>query len=177
PKPEDAVLVDLLEKNPGAPWLDMQGADTHETGEELLAAALETTADTMTARYGEAPEEWRWGDHHHLRLNHLTDSDALRPFGRGPFEMPGFDATLWPGRGHTVTHSASQRVIVDFSTTPPTGFGVYPGGQSGRPLDPAHYDAFVPAYLDGEYFRLRTPASPSDLPSGARRSQLKLTPE
>ncbi|MFO8098077.1 MAG: penicillin acylase family protein [Salinibacter sp.] len=177
PKPKDAVLMDLLQESPRARWLDIQGTDQRETGTELVAAALETAADTMAARYGWTPGAWRWGDHHHLRLNHLTDSDALGAVGRGPFEMPGFEATLWPGRGYTVTHSASQRVIIDFSTSPPTGFGVYPGGQSGRPLAGAPYDAFVPAYLNGEYFQFRTPASPADLPSGARRAKLVLTPE
>lgn len=177
PDPEDAVLVDLLRTEPQAQWLDIQGTDEIESGEDLLRHTLEAVADTMAARYGWTPDAWRWGDHHRLRLNHLTDTDALRPLGRGPLEYPGFAATLWPAQGRTVTHSASQRVIIDFSTTPPTGLGVYPGGQSGRPLDPQHYDAFLPAYLQGEYFGLRTPDTPTDLAPEHVRSSRQLVPE
>ena len=177
PDPEDAALVHLLRTEPRSRWLDIQATKKRETADGLLAYTLEAVADTMGARYGWTPDRWRWGDHHHLRLNHLTGTDALRPLGRGPFEIPGFAATLWPSRGRTVTHSASQRVIVDFSTSPPTGRGVYPGGQSGRPLDPEHYDSFLPDYLAGRYFELRTPSAPATLPPGTRRATLMLTPE
>ena len=176
PDPEDAVLVDLMRQRPTSRWLDIVATDEDEDAPALLAHAMEAVADTLAARHGWTPGEWRWGDHHKLRLNHLTGSAALRPLGRGPFEYPGFAATLSPARGRTVTHSASQRVIVDFSTQPPSGIGVYPGGQSGRPLDPQHYDAFVPAYLSFEYFDLQTPARPSALPSDARRAKLVLRP-
>jgi penicillin amidase len=177
PKPQDAVLVDLLRTEPEARWLDIQGTDETESAEDLLRHTLEAVADTMAAQYGWTPDAWRWGDYHQIRLNHLTGTEALRPLGRGPFEIPGFAATLWPARGRTVTHSASQRVVIDFSTTPPTGLGVYPGGQSGRPLDPQHYDAFLPAYLEGEYFGLRTPETPSELPAEQVRSSRRLVPE
>jgi acyl-homoserine lactone acylase PvdQ len=67
-------------------------------------------------------------------------------------------------------------VIVDFSTTPPTGYGVYPGGQSGRPLDPYFYDTQIPTYLDFEYFPLRTAPSPSAFPQEQVRGRLQLRP-
>jgi penicillin amidase len=177
PDPEDAQLVHLLRTRPGARWFDVQGTEAQEDAAALLTHVLEATADTMAAEYGWTPGAWRWGDHHELVVRHLSGSELLRPLWRGPYEYPGFAATLSPARGRTVTHSASQRVVIDFSTTPPTGYGVYPGGQSGRPLDPYFYDTQLPTYLDFEYFPLRTPGSPSAVPAGQIRSRRTLVPE
>ncbi len=176
PDPQDAVLVDLLRNAPRSRWLDIQATEQRETADDLLVHTLEAVADTMAETYGWTPQTWRWGDHHRLRLNHLTGSDALRPLGRGPFEIPGFASTLWPSRGRTATHSASQRVIIDFSTTPPTGRGVYPGGPSGRPLDPTHYDHQISTYLNGDYEPYRLPPTPADIPSAQGRSVLHVDP-
>jgi len=176
PDPEDAVLVDLLRSDRDARWFDVEATDTTEGASGMLRHTLEATADTMASAYGWTPADWRWGDHHELVVRHLSGSEALRPLWRGPYEIPGFAATLSPGRGRTVTHSASQRVVVDFSTAPPTGYGVYPGGQSGRPLDPYFYDTQIPTYLDFEYFPLQTAPSPSAFPRERVRGRLQLQP-
>jgi len=176
PDPGDAVLVELLRSDQDARWLDVQSTDTTEGAEGLLRHVLETTADSMASTYGWTPANWRWGDHNELVVRHLSGSEALRPLWRGPYEYPGFAATLSPGGGRTVTHSASQRVVVDFSTAPPTGYGVYPGGQSGRPLDPYFYDTQLPTYLDFEYFPLETAPSPSAFSSEQVRGRLTLQP-
>ena len=174
PTPADAILVQLLRTAPNARWFDVQATDTTEDASALLARVMEATADTMAAKYGWTPSTWRWGDHHQVRFRHLTGSELLRPLDRGPYEYPGFASTLSPAGGRPTTHSASQRVIVDFSTSPPTGYGVVPGGQNGRPLDPNFYDTQIPAYLNFEYFRLKTPASPSGLADENVRSTLRL---
>ena len=177
PDPEDAALVHLLRTRPEARWFDVQDTEPREDAAALLTHVLEATADTMAAEYGWTPGEWRWGDHHELVVRHLSGSELLRPLWRGPYEYPGFAATLSPARGRTVTHSASQRVVIDFSSTPPTGYGVYPGGQSGRPLDPYFYDTQLPTYLDFEYFSFRTPDAPSAFPADQVRSRRTLVPE
>lgn len=176
PDPEDAPLVNLLRTAPDARWFDIQATEPVEDADGLLRHVLEATADTMAAEYGWSPGTWRWGDHHELRIRHLSESDQLRSLGRGPYEYPGFAETLSPARGRTVTHSASQRVVVDFSTSPPTGYGVYPGGQRGDPLDPAFYDDQIPTYLDFEYYPLWTPARPSALADSVRHSTVELVP-
>jgi penicillin amidase len=176
PNPEDATLVSLLASDPDARWFDVQSTDSTEDAEQFLAHVLEKTADSMASTYGWRPSAWRWGDHHKLILRHLTGSEALRPLWRGPYEYPGFAATLSPARGSRVTHSASQRVVVDFSTSPPTGYGVYPGGQSGRPLDPYFYDTQIPSYLNFESFRYRTASHPDSLAADVVRSRTTLAP-
>lgn len=176
PTPNDAALVDLLRRRPNSRWLDVQSTAPAEDAEALLTSVLEETTDTMETKYGWTPEEWRWGNHHEVLFRHLSGSELLRPLWRGPYESPGFEATLFPGRGRTVTHTASQRVIVDFSTSPPTGYGVYPGGQRGTPLDPYFYDTQIPTYLDFDYFRLNMPEHAADIAEDRVRSIVTLQP-
>ena len=176
PQPDDATLLTLLRSNPDSRWFDVQGTPEAENADQFLAHVLEQTAESMASTYGWHPRDWRWGDHHTLVLRHLSGSEALRALWRGPYEYPGFAATLSPARGSQVTHSASQRVIVDFSTSPPTGYGVYPGGQSGRPLDPYYYDTQIPSYLNFEYFRYRTAGHPDSLAAETVRSRTTLVP-
>lgn len=176
PDPEDAQLVTLLTTDPDAPWLDIQATAPRETASGLLRHALEATADTLAARYGWDPAQWRWGDHHTVLFRHLTQSAPLRPLWRGPYAYPGFEATVSPARGRTATHSASWRVVVDFSAQPPVGYGVYPGGQSGNPFHPTHYDGHLDTYLNFEHYRLLKPAAPQDLPAEQVASRTAFTP-
>jgi penicillin amidase len=176
PDPEDAVLVDLLRTDPDARWLDVQATPATEGAPALLRRALEATADTMASRHGWTPEAWRWGAHHRIQFRHMSGSEQLRPLWRGPHAFPGFASTVLQAPGNPVTHSASQRVVVDFSTSPPSGYGVVPGGQRGTPLDPAFYDTQIPTYLEGRVFDLRVPAAPPSLSHPEYRSTRVLRP-
>jgi len=176
PPPEDAVLHQLLTEAPRARWLDVQATpDRREDAAGLLRAALEAAADTLSARYGDAPRP-RWGTHHKVLFRHLTQNEALRSLWRGPVSYPGYDATLSPARGDTATHSAAWRMVVDFSSDPPTGRGIYPGGQSGNPFSPL-YDLHLEPYVNFEYYDFRKPRRPGDLSDEDVLSRVTLKPE
>lgn len=176
PDPEDTPLLALLHDAPNSPWLDIQGTAARESADALLGRALEATADSLAARHGWNAAAWRWGDHHRVLFRHLTQSRALDALWRGPFEYPGFEATVSPARGRTATHSASWRMVVDFSASPPVGYGVYPGGQSGNPFHPRHYDGHLDTYLNFEHYRLRKPSHPGALPAEDIDRQVELVP-
>ena len=177
PNPEDAPFMELLRTTPQSRWFDVQATDPVEDAPALLAQALEATAATLAEQYGWSPAAWRWGDHHKVVFRHMSQTSALRPLWRGPLPYPGFAATVSPARGDTATHSASQRLIVDFSTDSPTGIGVLPGGQSGDPLDPQYYDTQIPAYVDFRYFPLRRPPTPDALPEDMVTRRTTFVPE
>jgi penicillin amidase len=142
-----------------------------------LRHVLHAAADTLAARHEWDPAAWRWGDHHGVLFRHLTQNQQLEPLWRGPFPYPGFEATVSPARGRTATHSASWRVVVDFSTTPPTGYGVYPGGQSGNPFHPAFYDGHIDTYLNFEHYRLLNPSGPDAFAPADVGQRMRLVPE
>lgn len=174
-RPAEYVLYGLLVDEPTSPWLDIKDTPEREDAGGLLRYALEATADTLEARYGWGAEHWRWGDHHHIVFKHLTQSSALEALWRGPLEYPGFASTLSPAGRRETTHTASWRVVVDFSQTPPVGFGMYPGGQSGDPFSPL-YDAQVMPYVQFQHYNLHKPASPDDISMDLVTSLITLRP-
>jgi penicillin amidase len=175
-QPAKSILFHLLYTAPASRWMDITTTPEREGASELLQQALTQTADSLETRYGWAPSAWRWGNHHTIVFRHLTRARALEPLWRGPVEYPGFAATLAPAAGRQTTHSASWRMVVDFSVSPPRGYGIYPGGQSGNPFSP-YYDLHLPAYVGFELYDLHRPRRPSDLDQAQVLSSLTLLPE
>lgn len=167
PLPKDMTLRYLLRR--GSDWLDVAATDEKEDASMLLAMALEETAETLGREF----PDMRWGSVHHLLLRHLTQTPALSALWSGPHRYPGFDETVAPGSELETTHGASWRVVVDFSRRPPQGYGIYPGGQSGRPLS-RYYDHHVASYVAFEHYALHRPRRPGELAEVS--SRLTLSP-
>lgn len=174
--PHEGRLYHLLRTRKTAPWLDVQATEAREDAAGLLRLALDSTAAALARTYGWGTPHWRWGDQPGVIFRHLTRSEALRALWRGPFPWPGFDATLSPGGDRPTTHSASWRVVVDFSQSPPQGYGIYPGGQSGNPFSP-FYDLQLADYMAFRHYPLHKPAHPEDLPTTTARITLRATAE
>lgn len=151
----DPSFVRLFDAAVAAPeWFDLAGTERVES----FADVLRTSLDRLPA----ADAVQKWGDVHTLTLKHITRSEALRPLWRENLPYPGWKQTLSPARGLPATGSASWRVVVDLSTSPPTAWGVYPGGQSGNPFS-TQYDAHVDTFTSFGYFPLSLARSPQSL--------------
>ncbi|MFV1980739.1 MAG: penicillin acylase family protein [Rhodothermia bacterium] len=175
-RPRQAQLYRLLTEEPASSWLDIRDSDLmRESASDLVRLALEATADTMLAKYGWDQAAWRWDRHHSLLIRHLTKSRALSALDVGPLSYPGFANTLSPAAGRVATNSASWRMIVDFSKSPPEAFGVYPGGQSGNPFS-LHYADQVPMFTHFGYYRLTRPTRVDDLGDRHISSTLRFSP-
>ena len=166
-RPRQAQLHYLLTEEPTSEWLDIRSTELlQETAADLVRLALEATADTLRTNYGWDETAWRWDLHHSLIIRHLTKAPPLAALNVGPLSYPGFANTLSPAANRVATHSASWRMIVDFSKSPPEAYGVYPGGQSGNPYS-LHYADQIPMFVNFGYYRLTRPNAPSHL--GARQ--------
>ncbi len=174
-RPEETMLYSLLVGEPESAWFDLQDTPLREQGEDVLRLAIEASVDSLTAGYGWDRARWRWGNHHHVVFRHFTRSEALRPLWRGPFEYPGFASTLSPAGSRVTTHSASWRMVVDFSARPPAGYGVYPGGQSGNPFS-SLYDRHLETYLRFEHYPLYKPTTADEARAGEGISSQRIDP-
>ncbi len=163
PQPSDGQLFGLLRDAPNLSVWDRAATPVRERAADLLRAALAATADSLAGdSRSDTGVDAPWGRRHSILFRHLTRADALSALGRGPFPYGGFRETLAPGDRMTTTHAASWRVVVDMAGGTATGFGVYPGGQSGDPGSP-HYDDFIAPYLAQRLFPLPRPARPDGL--------------
>ena len=158
PRPSQPALYNLLATDPMSRWFDEVSTAAPESADDMLRQALTAAGDSLRRSFGADPDSWRWGAHHTVEFQHLTRSDRLQALWRGPFPFPGFEDTVSPGGGRTTRHSASWRVVVDFSDGEPRGRGVYPGGQSGNPFS-QQYDLHIPVYLANGYYELERPAT------------------
>jgi len=159
PLPNEIELSIFLEE--GSKWFDLHETPEIEDAEMIMALALDETGQILQDQYG---DDWTWGRHHKILFRHLTQTDALDILWRGPYSYPGFNQTLGPADGMTVTSSASWRVGVDFSQQPPVGSGIYAGGQSGSPLSD-YYDLQILDYVNYQTYPLHKPQVPGELNS------------
>ena len=173
--PNEERLLALMTGQLAGDWADVQSTPAKESAADVMKMALESTVDSLNQGYGWDRTNWRWGKNHHVVFKHFTRSEALKALWRGPYEYPGFASTLSPARDRTTTHSASWRVVVDFSTQPPTGYGVYPGGQSGNPFSPL-YDEHIDHYINFKQYALLKPSTMDEMPRDRIASSLLLSP-
>ncbi|MCH8275921.1 MAG: penicillin acylase family protein [Bacteroidetes bacterium] len=174
--PADSRTLTLILDKPESRWFDRVSTPETETAEDILRMTLEHVAEKYGDELERGGDSLRWGEHHQLVIRHLTRSTALRALWRGPYPFQGYRQTLSPGDNMMTTSSASWRVVVDFSTNPPTAFGVYPGGQSGNPFS-RRYDDQVTTYLNFDYNALQFPAVPEEVETGVFGHHLTLIPD
>ena len=148
--PKEIRIIELMRDEPSSYWFDIQATPEREDAEGVFRAALETAAAQWAEEdFADVP----YGEVQTLQMRHITGAEPLRPLWREGFPFGGSYETLSPARTNPARFSASWRVVVDFSTSPPQARGIYPGGQSGNPFSTL-YDSHIQKFLDFDYYPL-----------------------
>lgn len=159
-QPPIEYWISLVKSQPDSPYFDdMTTQAKVETRDDLIQASFVKTVTELVQLYGPDLNNWQYGKNHVLKIPHLLDVDVLN---RGGQPIPG-DGNSPNGQSNGGPSDAgpSWRMVVDFSDMA-NSFGVYPGGQSGSPIDP-HYDDFIPLWVAGKYFPMLFPSTPSGI--------------
>ena len=121
------------------------------TAASVLRAALETAVAQLHSKLGGSPSSWAWGKLHSRRFPSLLRARGL---GYGPQAAGGDPWTVDAADGLPVSEAGpSWRMIVQPGTaghSPPTAWGIYPGGQSENPASP-WYENLVANWWNGRY--------------------------
>lgn len=167
-------LAELID-DPTSPWFDDPRTPERETLQEVVQRSFREAIEFLRRRFGDRPEQWRYGRLHTLWLHHpLGLHPLLRPlFSRGPYPASGAPTTVNTGEWRLwepfeQTLGASARFVADMTTDSLCSV-VLPGGVVGHCLS-VHYTDQVPLWLHGGAVRCRL-----GIPSTARRS-LELSP-
>ncbi len=168
--PGGAVLAELLADSASV-WWDERATPARETRDDVLAHSLVAALDSCRVKYG-APDAggWTWSRLRHANIRHIARVPA---FGALDLSVPSGPNTLWPSSGEG-TAGPSWRMVVELGDTV-RAFGIYPGGQSGNPLDPGYRDR-LPRWLAGELDALLVPRTPDALGAGDVAGRLTLVP-
>jgi penicillin G amidase len=144
------VVRPLLDQ-PNSPWWDDKSTPAVETLNDTFTAAMKDAVAELTARLGDDPAAWRWGDLHTLELTNATfGTSGIAPiewlFNRGPKGTSGggaiVNATGWnASKGYEVDAVPSMRMIVDMSNLDASRW-VQLTGNSGHAFHPNYDDQF-----------------------------------
>ncbi len=168
--PSSAVLAELLADSTSV-WWDERATPARETRDDVLAQSLAAALDSCRAKYG-APDAggWRWSRLRHANIRHLG---RVAAFGSLDLPVPSGPNTLWPSTGEG-NAGPSWRMVVDLGDSV-RAWGIYPGGQTGNPLDPGYRDR-LPRWLAGALDPLLVPRTPAALAAGDVAGTLTLVP-
>lgn len=146
-RPRRDVTVDLLENRPQAEVFQINGE--HALA-DMVTEAFRKAVQHLEEQYGEVGESWQWGHVQGAEITHLADIPGL---GLESLFKGGSNTSINALKGD---HGPSWRMVVDLEP-PVSGYGVYPGGQTGNPGSPA-YDEFVDTWAEGELYELHFPS-------------------
>jgi penicillin amidase len=154
PSTGQASLVQLLERwtltDHANPVFSPPG-NPSGTAASVLRAAFETAVAQLHGKLGGGPSSWAWGKLHSRRFPSLLRAAGL---GYGPQSAGGDQWTVDAADGLPVSEAGpSWRMIVQpgvAGQSPPSGWGIYPGGQSENPASP-WYENLVADWWNGRY--------------------------
>ena len=156
---ESELVMRALLEDADHPIWDDRLTEPVEGRADILRRAMGTALVAVSARLGDDPRSWRWGDAHTVTFrNGSLGQSGIAPvealFNRGPYPVPGGPSTVnvshWlleDAFGTTVI--ASQRAIYDLADPSRSRF-MHPTGQSGHPFHP-HYADYIDAWLETRY--------------------------
>jgi len=140
-------LVEVVTQNPDFPFIDdVNTPNIRETREILALNSFRESLQQLEDEFGGNPGEWQWGVVIDNDLNHLAFIPGL---GAEDLFSSGAADAINATRGSA---GPSWRMVVELGPEV-TGYGVYPGGQSGNPGSPG-YDEMVEPWRTGQLFEL-----------------------
>ena len=127
-------------------FLDIQETSEIETAKDLyLLSFKEASKDLMAWKNKNG--NYNWNNFKSTYAGHLLQ--GLPAFSRYNIPIGGGGNIV---NATSKNHGPSWRMIVEM-TSPPTAYGIYPGGQSGNPGS-KYYDNFIEDWAAGNYLRL-----------------------
>lgn len=152
----------LLLTEPDSKWFDNTTTPAIETCSTDINVAFKAAIDTLRINHGEMSDKWAWGNIKETYINHLA---SLPGFGTGNFAAGGTGGVINALRDND---GPSWRMVVALGPKV-TGYGVFPGGESGNPGS-FYYDDMFKTWKDGQLYPMLFMQSPGD-----QKSQIKKT--
>lgn len=155
--PFDEDLEAWTLHNPTNPAFNLPSG-VKRTAPEVMRDAFAQTLRTLSAKLGPDPNKWSW------QRIHFREFPSLAQIASLGYPKRGAGGDMWTvdaaDGGMVSTAGPSWRMIVAWGTG---AEGVYPGGQSENPLSP-WYKNQIPAWWNGAYYPLLTPAQVRESP-------------
>lgn len=142
--PSEETTVTLMQTNPGLSYYDIKSSVEKEQLKDLVSISF----DSMMTKIS-SPEiaGKTWGNYKASAIPHMA---RIQAFGIPFISTSGGKEII---NAHAKTFGPSWRMIVELTPDGPKAFGVYPGGQDGRPGNP-NFKNMVEDWARGKYYSL-----------------------
>jgi len=154
----DNYIFRILKTGPDG-WVDNIDTEEKETLDDIILKSFRDCIASVTAQFGEDPEDWKWGNIHRITIRHPLGSaspvlDKVFGFNSDEYPVGGSDHTVSPysfDPGFIIDHGASERHI--FNTADwDESYTVIPTGASGIPAS-EFYLSQTKTYIEGEFYK------------------------
>jgi penicillin amidase len=143
-RPDDAVLLDLLQHAPADIYFDKQGTPPVEHAADIIEQAFKTANPDYEKKVERNAA--RWDSINRLQMMHLSN---IREFGKTDIPSDGYPDVV---NAKYINWGPSWRMVVEMGERP-VAYGIYAGGQSGHVGSP-WYDNFISDWNKGKYYPL-----------------------
>jgi penicillin G amidase len=166
--PNSYTLLHIMQHFPESAFFDIRATEAEETMSDIITMALMEAMEEVERWKSKNTKDFTWTNYKNSSVIHLA---RLAPFGRYGIPIDGHGDAINASKGN---HGPSQRLVVEM-TSPPTAWGIYPGGQSGNPGS-HRYDDFLDEWARGDFRPLIFLLSPADQQEAIRYQQ-QLSPK
>lgn len=146
-KPQDNTLEYLVRNFPESKWFDNVTTSLKENRDDIIVKGFIKAVEDLEEEFGSDVEDWKWGEYHRMRFNHLGGISAL---STEDYPHDGSSYTPLLAGGRTPRVGPSERMVVDFSNIS-NSWSVIPAGVSGNPASPHYADQALELWMKGEY--------------------------
>lgn len=168
--PSRDQVSELIMNDTLNPILDNVNTPAKENLASVLDSSFHRAVRQLQAERGPLGKAWAWGKVKNTTIRYLLDRDG-KTFSRFSHALPQV------GGGDNIVQASQPRngpswkMIVAMTPTGPSGYGVYPGGQSGNPGS-KYFDNFMSTWAAGKNYPHRFLERP-ELPGALAKLTLK----
>jgi len=153
-------LVNKIFSDRNNKWIDDISTKEKESFNDLVENSFQNAIKKLEKEVGKDIEQWKWGNHHTLTLNHPLGEkkilDQTFNLNKGPFKVGGSYHTVCPysyslSEPYGSDHGASHRQIYNLADWD-NSWSVIPTGNSGIPAS-KHYCDQTELYINKQYHK------------------------
>lgn len=141
--PSEATTVRLMNSRSGSKYFDIVKTSELEKLTDIMLLSL----DKAIQKYNDKKYK-HWADYKSARIDHMA---RIPSFGIPYISTSGSKDII---NASWKTWGPSWRMVVELTKDGPKAFGVYPGGQDGRP-GTNHYMEMIEKWRTGDYYALQ----------------------
>ncbi|MBL0235176.1 MAG: penicillin acylase family protein [Saprospiraceae bacterium] len=151
--PSDQTTIRLMKENINLSYYDIKSSPTKESLQDVVRISYDSLLNQIQSKL---LFQKKWADYKHASIDHMARIPA---FGIPFVSTSGSKDII---NAHARTFGPSWRMIVELTEDGPKAFGIYPGGQDGRPGN-VYYQNMVLDWSQGKYNSLKYAYTINDL--------------